>query len=65
MLYAKLRIPEYWLIDLRNAEVMNYSAPKDGVYEMSQTLIRGQMLESSAVADLSLAVDILLQLAVK
>jgi len=65
MLYGRLSIPEYWVVDLRTAEVVKYSLPKDGVYETTQTLLRGQMLESAAVEGLSLSVDILLQLAIR
>ncbi len=65
MLYGRLSIPEYWVVDLRTAEVVKYSLPKDGVYETTQTLLRGQTLESAAVDGLSLSVDILLQLAIR
>jgi len=64
-LYGRLIIPEYWLVDLRTAKVVAYSRPADGTYKKSQTLLRGEMLESTAVDGLRVAVDFLLQLATK
>lgn len=48
-LYARLGIRVYWLVDLHTAEVVKYSLPTDGVYETTQTLLRGQLFESTAV----------------
>ena len=36
-LYASAYIPEYWVVDVENIRIMWFSAPKDGIYQKSQT----------------------------
>lgn len=45
-LYAKAKIPEYWIIDLENDRLEVYSNPKNGKYEDSGTLEKPNLVES-------------------
>jgi len=62
-LYARLGISEYWLVDLSAAVVVSQSRPVNGIYEVSRTLSRGEIAESTAVDGLRVDIDFVLQLA--
>ena len=61
-LYAGLRIPEFWLVDLRAANVVVYRAPHEGSYQECRTFIRGEVLDSTAVDGLRVEMSFVLQL---
>jgi len=62
-LYARLGIPEYWLVDLSAATVVSQSRPVNGGYEVSRAWSRGEIAESTAVNGLRVDIGFLLQLA--
>ena len=56
-LYARAAIPETWLVDLLNARVEIFTQPTPQAYQQSRRAGRGERLTSSAVPDISLRVD--------
>ncbi len=62
-LYARLGIPEYWLVDLSAATVVSQTSPVNDAYEVSRALSRGEIAESTSVDGLHVDIDFLLQLA--
>jgi Uma2 family endonuclease len=65
--YARLAIPEYWLVDLESAEVIVYRDPAgeggSAEYQWVGRFGREQTISSKAVDGLTVATDFLLQLA--
>jgi Uma2 family endonuclease len=55
-------IAEYWLVNLQNGTVGFYAQPKDGNYRLTIISEAGEMLESHAVENLTLAIDEILGL---
>jgi Uma2 family endonuclease len=67
-LYARLAIPEYWLIDLEGASVVvhrspGHADPKGYHYASMFALGRNENVTSTAVRDLTFSTSFLLQLA--
>ena len=56
-LYAEAGIEEFWLVNLRENTVEVYSQPKNGSYRLTRILEKGEVLQSVAVENLSLAVE--------
>jgi len=59
-LYARARIPQVWLINLRKNVVEIHSEPKDGRYQKSVSRLRGDGLVIPELPDFSLKVEDLL-----
>jgi Uma2 family endonuclease len=66
-LYARLGIPEYWLVDLVSASVVAYAKPAgsgtSAAYGSLRRCVRGETIVSSSVAGLSVDANFALQLA--
>ena len=59
-LYAQAGIPEYWIVNLTDAQVIVYREPQEGRYTSVTVLAAGDVLLPLAFPDVSLAVaDIL------
>jgi Uma2 family endonuclease len=58
-LYARARIPEYWIVNLRRETVEVYTEPDagEGRYSSAHTYARGQRAQSSVLLRLSTEVD--------
>ncbi len=56
-LYAGAEIPEAWLVDLEDEVVERHTHPVEGSYRMIVRAGRGESLESTTVAGLTLDVD--------
>jgi len=56
-LYSRAAIPETWLVDLLSARVEIFTQPTPQGYQQSRRAGRGERLTSSAVPDVSLLVD--------
>ena len=58
-LYARARIPEYWIVNLRRETVEVYTEPDagEGRYGSVHTYTRGQRLQASVLPRLAIAVE--------
>lgn len=56
-LYARAGIPEVWVVDLRNEEILTYSRPEGGAYAEASRVRRGGSLASRMVPGLALTAD--------
>ena len=58
-LYARARIPEYWIVNLRRETVEVYAEPDagEGRYGTVHTYARGQRIQASALPRLAIEVD--------
>ena len=56
-LYARARIPQVWLIDLRKNVIEIHSKPRGGQYQQSVGLRRGDVLMIHELADFSFRVE--------
>ena len=58
LLYARFRIPEYWIVDLEHetVEVFGDPDPSAGAYRRSRTLGKGEMLASEVLPGVSFPV---------
>jgi Uma2 family endonuclease len=61
-LYAEAGIVEYWLVNLQNDTIEVYSQPKNGNYRLARILESGEIIEASAIENLTLKVDEILGL---
>lgn len=59
-LYAQAGIPEVWLVDLVDEQVIVYSRPANETYQIQQRFIRGQLVVSMVLPSLQLPVDTML-----
>jgi len=55
-LYARVGIPEVWVVNLADESVETYAGPSGGSYQTTRSHARGEELQSSAVASLRLSV---------
>jgi Uma2 family endonuclease len=55
-LYAAAEIGEFWLVNLKENTVEVYTQPKNGGYRLTRILESGEVLQSSAIENLSLEV---------
>ena len=60
-LYAREGVPEAWIADLRAKRLLVYRDPSPTGYRISLTFGRGDRLAPSALPDLVLAVDEILE----
>ncbi|MDT4897104.1 MAG: hypothetical protein QOH25_2181 [Acidobacteriota bacterium] len=51
-LYAKVGIPEAWIVNLPDEKIELYTEPAGDVYQTSQTFKRGEEVQAHGVADL-------------
>ena len=56
-IYARVGIPEAWLVVLPKDSIEVYSEPKNGKYQKVQRLKRGKMIASATIPALKLNVD--------
>jgi Uma2 family endonuclease len=56
-LYARYGIPEYWIVDLANREVLAHSRPEDGKYRITERVKSGDTLTRRSVPNLSVKVE--------
>lgn len=56
-LYARYGIPEYWIVDLANREVLAHSRPEDGRYRITERVKSGDTLACRSMPDLSIKVE--------
>ncbi len=61
-LYAKAGIVEFWLVNLPDNTVEFYSQPKKGNYRLARILESGEILMSTSIENLTLAIDEILGL---
>ena len=54
--YADARIPEYWVVNLKNRQLIVFRDPQDGEYASKSTLTEGTIY-SSAFPDVAVSVD--------
>jgi Uma2 family endonuclease len=59
-LYAILSVPEYWIADLRNNQLLVYSNPVGDSYQSMRKLHRGDTVAPSLLPDCVIPVDLLL-----
>ena len=58
--YAAARIPEYWILDLKDSALLVFREPSLGNYKISLKFQRGDAVSLVALPDISLAVSDLL-----
>jgi Uma2 family endonuclease len=56
-LYARARVPEAWLVDLRAGVVEIHSEPREGGYGLRRRYARGEEVRSATLVDVVLPVD--------
>ena len=56
-IYARARVPEYWIVDLEAMCVEVYTRPKRGRYERKQVLRDGDVLRPTQLAGIEIAVS--------
>jgi len=56
-LYARVGIPEYWIVDLNADKIEAYSRPVEGEYRDLHKFSHGETVTSNAIPGLSLAAD--------
>ncbi|MGI8540340.1 MAG: Uma2 family endonuclease [Rubrobacteraceae bacterium] len=56
-LYARYGVPEYWIVDLENREVIAHSRPEDGKYRTTERVKIGDTLECRSAPNLSVKVE--------
>lgn len=57
LLYAAKNIPEYWIIDHANDQIIQFLEPKDGRYKITRLWSRGETIKSTVEPILTIAVD--------
>lgn len=55
-LYARYGIPEYWIVDRSNREILAHSRPEDGKYRLTERVKSGDTLECRSMPNLSVNV---------
>jgi len=60
--YAKMRIPEVWIVDVHGQEVVQYARPNAGKYQHEVPFQRGEELTALDIESLRLSVDELFQI---
>jgi Uma2 family endonuclease len=58
--YATAGIPEAWLVDLDSDTIERYTEPREGHYRVAVFAMRGDLLESTTLPALTIAVDAVL-----
>jgi Uma2 family endonuclease len=56
-LYARVGIPEVWIVNLQEESIEVHSQPDKGAYQQHQQLVRGQSVPIPGFADLSVSID--------
>jgi Uma2 family endonuclease len=56
--YAEARIPEYWVVNLRNRQLIVFREPQDGEYASKSTLTVGTVYPL-AFPDLAISIDLI------
>lgn len=56
-LYAKVRIPEVWIVNLQNGTIEVHTQPGDYSYSLVKVLRRGEEVKSETLPEISLRVD--------
>jgi len=59
-IYARLRVPEVWIVDLQRDRMLIYRHPVDETYKTTLTLHRGETLSVAAFPETTLKVEDLL-----
>lgn len=59
-MYAQASIPEYWIVNLVDAEISVYRYPRAGRHQSVQTLVRGDTLQPLNFTEISIAVTAIL-----
>ena len=59
-LYAAAEIQEVWIVNLQNKIIEVHQQPTVGIYQLAKIFKQGEIVESSVLPDLSLAVNSLL-----
>jgi Uma2 family endonuclease len=57
LLYAAKNIPEYWIIDHANDQIIQFLEPKDGRYKVTRLWSRGETIKSTIEPILTIPVD--------
>ena len=57
--YARMRIPEVWLVDVNDQQVTSYAHPGGDRYQQVLALAPGEELESVEIQSLRLSIDVL------
>ena len=60
-LYARHDIPEVWIVDIRNRQILRFAHPKQGVYQTLETLDLRQPPALPGLPDCSVALAALFQ----
>jgi Uma2 family endonuclease len=60
VIYAAAGIPEYWIVDHPNDQIIQYTVPKEGKYEQQRLWKRGDTISSTVPPTLTLPVDLIL-----
>jgi Uma2 family endonuclease len=59
--YAEARIPEYWVVNLRNKQLIVFREPQDGEYASKSTLTVGTVYPL-AFPDLAISIDLIVSI---
>ena len=62
-MYASIRVPEYWIVDLLHRSVLVHREPQGTNYTFIETKKPGETIMTVAVNGLTIAVDLLLRYA--
>ena len=58
-IYARERVPEYWVVDVRKSRFLLMWKPVDGVYSETRDTPFGERVDSATIEGLSIATDTL------
>jgi Uma2 family endonuclease len=56
-IYAESKVPEYWIIDVDGRAVEVLTDPRDGVYQSSRRLTRGEVLRPTQLPGIEIPVS--------
>lgn len=57
IIYAQARIPEYWIVNLVDMQLMVYRRPVDGLYQELKVLAQGDTIQPLAFPDVTIDVS--------
>lgn len=59
--YAEVKIPEYWVVDLKQRQIVVFRNPQNGEYA-SKSIVTGGMIYSLAFPDVAVVVDLIISI---
>jgi Uma2 family endonuclease len=55
--YAEVKIPEYWVVNLKKRQLIVFRDPQDGEYTSKSTLLGGMTINPLAFPDVTISID--------